>query len=181
MLVLVSNLFIMSKNVLLPAEFIERKIYYLRGKKVMIDFDLAELYGVPTKRLNEQVKRNSDRFPEDFMFHLTQKEFESLKSHFATSNARGGMRKRSFAFTEQGVSMLSSVLRSPRAVKVNIEIMRTFVQLREILSTHKQLSEKLEKLESKYDSQFKIVFDAIRALMAEPDPEEKAPIGFQAE
>lgn len=139
----------------------------------MIDHDLAELYGVTTKRLNEQVRRNVSRFPEDFMFQLTDKECESLRSQFVTLNLRsqiatsrwGGRRYLPFAFTEQGVAMLSSVLNSERAIYVNIQIMRTFAKLRALLSTHKDLQRKIEEMEKKYDQQFKIVFDAIKALL----------------
>lgn len=143
----------------------------------MLDKDLAELYGVTTKHFNRQVKRNIDRFPDDFMFLLSMKEFESLRYQFGTSK-RGGRRYLPMVFTEQGVSMLSSVLRSKRAVKVNIEIMRTFVKLRGMLASHAQLSRKLDALEKKYDAQFKSVFDAIRQLMA-PPPAKKRPIGFK--
>ena len=144
----------------------------------MLDSDLAKLYEVPTKRLNEQVKRNPSRFPSDFAFHLTIPEVTSLRSHFATSiGRRGGRRYLPFVFTEQGVAMLSSVLASERAALVNVAIMRTFVRLREILLTHKDLARKLEELEKKYDSQFRVVFDAIRELMAPPG-KSKRPIGF---
>jgi hypothetical protein len=143
----------------------------------MLDSHLAELYGVPAKVLNQAVKRNIERFPGDFMFQLTHKETQDLRSHFGISNLRsqtvtsswGGRRYRPYAFTEQGVAMLSSVLRSQRAVQVNIAIMRAFVQLRGMLSSHKDLARKLDALEKKYDVQFKLVFDAIRKLM-EPSP-----------
>jgi ORF6N domain len=132
-----------------PVELIERRIYLIRGQKVMLDSDLAELYQVPTKRLNEAVKRNFDRFPEDFMFQLTDQETDSLRSQFATSNVgRGGRRYPPYAFTELGVAMLSSVLNSERAVQMNILIMRAFVKLRELLATHKDLARKIEKLEA---------------------------------
>ena len=141
----------------------------------MVDRDLARLYQASTKRLNEQVKRNMKRFPPDFMFQMTQEEFDNWKSHFATSNNdRMGLRKRPFVFTQDGVAMLSSVLNSDRAIEVNIQIMRTFTRLREILATHKDLARKIEELEKKYDSQFRAVFEAIRQLMAEPEkPKEK--------
>jgi len=163
-----------------PREIIERKILLIRGEKVMLDSDLAKLYGVTTKRLNEQVRRNVGRFPSDFMFQLTKKEFETLRSQFATSSW-GGRRHLPYVFTEQGVAMLSSVLDSERAIFVNIEIMRTFVRLREILATHKDLARKLEELEKKYDEQFAIVFQAIRELMTPPGPSPKRPIGFRVE
>lgn len=143
----------------------------------MLDVDLAELYGVETKVLNQAVKRNIDRFPEDFMFKLTDEEFALLKSHSVTSSQWGGRRYPPYTFTEQGVAMLSSVLRSPRAVQVNIEIMRSFVRLRQILASHTELKRKLDALEKKYDAQFKAVFDAIRQLMATPEPKHLQ-IGF---
>ena len=137
----------------------------------MLDTGLAELYGVATRRLNEQVRRNIKRFPGDFMFQLTPEEMESLRSQIATSKkGRGGRRYLPFVFTEQGVAMLSSVLNSERAIQVNVEIMRAFVRLREMMSTHKDLARKLEALEKKYDTQFKVVFDAIRQLMTPPAP-----------
>jgi len=157
---------------------IENKIYFLRGQKVMLDRDLAELYGVTTSRLNEQVKRNRSRFPSDFMFQLQVEEVNSLISQNAISNVgRGGRRKPAYVFTEQGVAMLSSVLRSERAVQVNIEIMRAFVRLRRMLAAHKELAGKLAEMEKKYDGQFKVVFDALRELMAPPEPP-KGRIGF---
>ncbi|MCX6151191.1 MAG: ORF6N domain-containing protein [Ignavibacteriales bacterium] len=167
----------MKDQKLIPYEVIERKIFLLRNQKVMIDSDLASLYGIPTKTLLQSVKRNIDRFPLDFMFQLSKEEFSNLRSHFVTSSY-GGRRYLPYVFTEQGVSMLSSVLRSPRAVHVNIHIMRAFVKLREIISTHKELAKKLEEMEKKYDAQFKIVFDAIRELMIPPEPTRKE-IGFR--
>ncbi len=145
-----------------------------------MDIDLAKLYGVTAKRLNEQVRRNITRFPPDFMFQLTGDEFSALRSHFATLKpGRGRHRKYlPYVFTEQGVAMLSSVLNSERAVQVNIEIMRAFVRLRQILASHKDLARKLDALEDKYDAQFKAVFDAIRELMTPPKTERKR-IGFQ--
>jgi len=154
---------------LIPAERIENSILLIRKEKVILDEDLAFLYGVSTKVLIQAVKRNIDRFPPDFMFQLGKEEFASLRSQIVTSkrkNRRGGRRYPPYAFTEEGVAMLSSVLNSPRAVKVNIEIMRAFVRLRKILSSHVELARKLEALEKKYISQFKVVFDAIRQLMA---------------
>lgn len=155
---------------LIPTERIERAILLIRGQKVLLDRDLAELYGVPTKVLNQAVKRNRKRFPDDFMFQLSADELELWRSHFVTSNSKAKMalRRRPHAFTEQGVAMLSSVLNSDTAIEVNIAIMRAFVHLREILSTHKELARKLEQLEQKYDKQFAAVFDAIRQLMAAP-------------
>jgi hypothetical protein len=133
---------------------IERHILMVRGEKVILDADLAELYGVSTKRLNEAVRRNLDRFPEDFMFQLTEAEDGTLRSQIATSNTRGGRRYLPYAFTEQGVAMLSSVLRSRRAVEVNVQIMRTFVRLRQMLASNAELSRKLDDLEARYDHQF---------------------------
>ncbi len=163
---------------IVPSARIQNCIYLIRGQKVMLSTDLAELYGVSEKVLNQAVKRNAERFPDDFMFQLTAEEFADLRSQIVTSNVgRGGRRYVPFAFTEQGVAMLSSVLRSPRAVKVNIEIMRAFVRLRQLLVTHADLARKLEELEKQYDAQFKIVFEAIRGLMTEPEPPRKQ-IGF---
>jgi hypothetical protein len=145
----------------------------------MLDADLAELYGVSTKRLNEQVRRNLSRFPPDFMFHLNEEETETLRSQFATSKTgRGGRRYFPYVFTGQGVAMLSSILHSQRAIEVNILIMRTFVKFRELIASHKDLSRRLDDLEKKYDGQFKIVFEAIRQLMA-PPAKPKRKIGFQ--
>lgn len=160
---------------------IEQKIFLIRGQKVMLDRDLAFLYRVTTFNLNKSVKRNIERFPEDFMFQLTKEEWESLRFQFGIlKTGRGKHRKYlPYAFTEQGVAMLSSVLRSKRAVQVNIAIMRAFVRLRELLSTHKDLARRLDELEKKYDSQFKIVFDAIREMMQKPEPIRKR-IGFTA-
>lgn len=162
---------------LIPSERIESKILLLRGKKVMLDRDLAALYGVETRKLNQQVKRNVKRFPEDFMFRLNKKEFEILKSHFVTSSW-GGVRKLPYAFTEQGVAMLSSVLNSDRAIQVNIQIMRTFTKLREMLITHADLRRKIEAMERKYDQRFRIVFEALRSLLKPPTKKRKE-IGFK--
>lgn len=160
-------------------EVIRDMIYIIRGYKVMLDSDLAALYGVPTGRLNEQVKRNGKRFPDDFMFLLTKQEFENLKSQFAISSW-GGRRKLPYVFTEQGVAMLSSVLSSDRAIQVNIAIMRTFTKLREIMATHKELRQKIEDIEKKYDGQFQVVFTAIKELFGKfNEPEKpKGKIGF---
>jgi hypothetical protein len=180
---------------------IERAILLIRGEKVMLDADLAALYGVATRVLIQAVKRNAERFPPDFMFQLTKEEVDLLRSQFVTSKSasrlnqgesgilrsqfvipkitdpRGGRRYPPYAFTEQGVAMLSSVLHSPRAIAVNIEIMRTFIRLRRMLASHADLARKLEALEKKYDAQFKVVFDAIRQLMAPPKPKRRR-IGF---
>ncbi len=164
---------------LIPVEVIEKKILLIRGEKVMLDADLAELYRVETKVLLQAVKRNLDRFPVDFMFQLNNQEVANLRSQFVTSSSsHGGRRYPPYAFTEQGVAMLSSVLNSERAVKVNIEIMRAFVNLRRMLTSNAELARKLETLEKKYDAQFKIVFDAIRQLMTPPDPKRRQ-IGFR--
>ncbi|MBN1653576.1 MAG: ORF6N domain-containing protein [Deltaproteobacteria bacterium] len=155
-------------------------ILIIRGHKVLLDADLAIMYGVEVKVLNQAVKRNVDRFPEDFMFQLSEDEVGILRSQSVTSSSWGGRRYRPFAFTEQGVAMLSSVLRSPRAVQVNIEIMRAFVRLRQMLQTNSELSRKLAALEKKYDAQFKVVFEAIRELMT-PPTKPKRRIGFERE
>ncbi|MFZ4695590.1 MAG: ORF6N domain-containing protein [Verrucomicrobiia bacterium] len=170
----------MGATSLIPAECIEQKIFFLRGQKVMLDDDLAGLYGVETGALNRAVQRNLDRFPEDFMFRLTAKENGALRCQTGISNkGRGGRRYLPCAFTEQGVAMLSSVLRSSRAVRVNVEIMRTFVRLRQLLATHADLARKLDAMEQKYDSQFRVVFQAIRKLMA-PSRRQRRKIGFAA-
>ncbi len=171
---------------LVPSEIIENKIFLIRDQKVMLDKHLAELYGVTTKGLNRAVKRNLDRFPEDFMFQLTVEEIDCLRFQFGTSNkGRGGRRYSPYAFTEQGVAMLSSVLNSPRAVQVNIAIMRAFVKLRELMISHKDLACKIEELErtvGKHDENFVIVFQAIKKLLEGPkEPrKKKLPIGFHA-
>ena len=167
-----------KKQDIVPQEVIENKILLLRGKKVMLDKDLAMLYGVTTGNLNKAVIRNLERFPEDFMFQLTREEFTNLKFHFGISSW-GGTRKLPYAFTENGVAMLSSVLNSKRAILVNIQIMRTFTKLREMLLTHKDLQRKIEEMEKKYDYQFKVVFDAIKQLL-EPAEKPKKRIGFLA-
>ena len=169
-------------NSVVTVEAIQKRIFLLRGQKVMLDVDLAQLYGVTSGRLNEAVKRNRDRFPIDFMFQLTKPEFENLKSHIAISSSGwGGRRHPPFAFTEQGVAMLSSVLKSRRAVQVNITIMRTFVQLRELAATHKELATKLTELERKvagHDGHIRSLFEAIRQLMNEPTSPDRR-IGFK--
>lgn len=158
---------------------IERRIYLIRGEKVMLDFDLGELYGVPTRRLNEQVRRNAKRFPPDFMFPLSDHEFIILKSQFAISSPTwGGRRTPPLAFTEQGVAMLSAVLKSDRAIEVNIGIMRAFVRLRMVLNSDHQLEKKMQILESKFEGKFKIVFSAIRELMSPNTVPRKRIIGL---
>jgi hypothetical protein len=178
---------------LVPTEIIQKRILFLRGQKVMLSTHLAELYQVQPRVLVQAVKRNMERFPRDFMFRLTWDEISRLKSQFLTTKPIADNVSRSqfvilkkglnikyppYAFTEQGVAMLSSILRSKRAIQVNIEIMRAFVELRQILGSHVKLSRKLEELEKKYDSQFKIVFEAIRQLMA-PEETPTKKIGFQ--
>ena len=164
---------------LIPNERIENKIYLIRGKKVMLDRDLAVLYGVKTHVLNQAVKRNRERFPEDFMFKLTLMEAKSLISQFVISNVgRGGLRHAPIAFTEQGVAMLSSVLNSKQAIAVNIQIIRTFTKLHEIIAGNEYVLRRLEALEKQSDEQFRVVFDAIHRLLA-TDEESKEEIGFK--
>lgn len=190
----------MSESNLIPAERIERRILLLRGQKVMLDFDLAELYGVETRVLNQAVKRNLERFPGDFMFHLTWEEArELLRSQTVILDGETGenalknrtnprsqtvilesgknLKFRPYAFTEQGVGMLSGVLNSPRAIQTHVAIIRAFVQLRQVLASHADLARKLESLERKYDKQFRVVFDAIRELMSDKELP-KREIGF---
>ena len=171
-----------DKETLIPTERIEKAILLIRGHRVMLDRDLAGLYDVPTRVLNQAVRRNQKRFPDDFMFQLSKEELENWRSQFVTSNsaARMGLRRPPLAFTEQGVAMLSSVLNSDRAIEVNIAIMRAFVRLREILATHKDLARKLEELERKYDGQFRAVFEAIRQLMTPPAEPKRGRIGFHS-
>jgi len=168
-----------SKHLPIPVESIEKAIFLIRGHKVMLDADLAELYGVTTGNLNKAVRRNLDRFPPDFMFQLKKEEYESIRFQFGILKKGQHSKYLPRAFTEQGVAMLSSVLRSKRAVQVNIEIMRAFVRLRQILGAHKALERKLEEMEMKYDEQFRVVFEAIRQLMTTPDPPRER-IGFEA-
>jgi hypothetical protein len=164
------------------ARRIEDSILIIRGQKVLLDVDLARMYGVTTKVLNQAVRRNAERFPDDFMFQLDSEETQNLRSQIVTSNRRGGRRYYPYAFTEQGVAMLSSVLHSDRAVQVNIEIMRAFVRLRQLLASNAELSRRLDALEQKYDRSFKMIFDAIRQLMIVSDEKAaKPPIGFATE
>ncbi len=175
----------MAKNVALylPHEAIHKRIYVIRGKNVMLDHDLAELYGVLTKVLNQAVKRNTDRFPEDFMFQLNKEETQNWRSQIVTSNLgmKMGLRWNPYAFTEPGVAMLSSVLKSKTAIQVNIHIIRSFIKLRELLITNELIRRKIDELERKYekhDKQFKSVFEAIRDLLETPKVPKKKPIGF---
>ncbi len=163
---------------LIPTEVIEQKILFIRDQKVMLDADLAQLYQVEVKHLKRQVKRNIDRFPEDFMFELTQEEYRFLRRQIGALKRGEHSKYPPYAFTEQGVAMLSSVLGSKQAVQVNIMIMRTFVKLREMIATHKDLVQKLDQLEQKYDEQFRVVFEAIRQLMAPPENTSRK-IGFK--
>lgn len=165
---------------IIPMERIQRAILLIRGQKVLLDSDLADLYGVETRALTQAVKRNSQRFPEDFMFQLNKAEFDDLRSQTVISRDWGGRRYPPYAFTEQGVAMLSSVLNSEQAIKVNIEIMRAFVQLRGLITSHRALARKLNELEKKYDAQFQIVFDVIRELMESRPETPKRQIGFQS-
>jgi len=158
---------------------IEARILLMRGERVMLDADLAELYGVATKVLVQAVKRNAERFPLDFMFQLTLDEFANLRSQIVTSSW-GGRRYPPYAFTEHGVAMLSSVLNSGQAIQVNVEIVRAFVRLRRLLGSHEDLPRKLAELEKRYDAQFRAVFDAIRQLMAPPEKQRRS-IGFRVE
>ena len=166
---------------LVSRETIESKIFLLRGKKVMLDRDLAGLYGVDTKYLKRQVRRNRDRFPADFTFKLSRQEFTNWRCQFVTSNFadKMGLRYPPYAFTEPGVAMLSSVLNSKQAIRVNVQIIRTFIKLREMLMSHADLKRKIESMERKYDKQFKIVFDAIRELLVPPE-KPKRRIGFHS-
>lgn len=163
---------------LIPQETIERKILLLRGKKVMLDRDLAGLYEVTTGNLNKAVKRNIERFPDDFMFQLTKNETDSLRFQFGSLKRGQHAKYLPRAFTEQGVAMLSSVLNSKRAILVNIQIMRVFTKLREMLLAHADLKRKIEAMEKKYDKQFRVVFEAIRQLLEPPPPKPKGQIGF---
>jgi phage regulator Rha-like protein len=158
----------------IQVERIASRIYLIRGEKVMFDSDLAELYGVETGALVRAVKRNSNRFPEDFSFQLSEQEFENLRCQFGTSKQWGGRRYPPHAFTEQGVAMLSSALRSDRAAEVNVAIIRTFVRLREILATHRDVARKVEE----HDKQIAALFSAVQKLLASPDPPKKYPIGY---
>jgi len=180
-----------DQGALIPTEPITQSIVLLRGQKVLLDADLAALYGVETRRLNEQVRRNRDRFPEDFIFEVTDEELANLMSHFATSSW-GGRRKRPMAFTEHGAIMAATILKSPRAVEMSVYVVRAFVRLREVLASNKELAKRLDDLEQTTEAlsmqhdhfarntraQLKQVFDAIRELMTPPEPQKKRPIGF---
>lgn len=165
----------------IPSERIASKIFWIRNKKVMIDRDIAELYRVKTGALNQAVKRNIDRFPTDFMFQLTKEETEIWKSQIVISKAeKKGLRKKPLDFTEQGIAMLSSVLKSKRAIQVNVQIIRTFIKLRELLATNEELQRKIARIEQKYDKRFRVIFEAIKKLIAEEEKPKKQ-IGFKIE
>lgn len=170
----------MTKSIArISVEPIERVILFVRGEKVILDSDLAVLYGVPTMRLNEQIKRNKRRFPADFMFRLTREEWDSLISQFAISKiGRGGRRKPPYVFTEHGAIMAANVLNNERAIEVSVQVVRAFVRLRQLLASNSELARKLNELEKKYDHQFKVVFEAVRQLMT-PLPSKVKPIGFR--
>ncbi|MCK4533424.1 ORF6N domain-containing protein [bacterium] len=170
----------MTKKAIIPIQRIEKKIYLIRKHKVMLDKDLAELYGVEVKNLKRQVRRNIDRFPLDFMFQLTEQEFKNWRCQIVTSNSgdKMGLRYKPYAFTENGVAMLSSVLNSERAIEVNIRIMRVFTNLRQMLTTHADLKRKMDAIEKKYDEQFAIVFQVIQELITSPEKPRKK-IGFR--
>jgi hypothetical protein len=164
------------RTAVIPVERIASRIYLIRGEKVMLDSDLAEMYGVETRTLVQAVKRNSDRFPDDFMFQFSEEELENWRSQIVMSNpaAKMGLRRRPYAFTELGVAMLSTVLRSKSAIQVNVAIMRTFVRLREILATHRDVARKV----GEHDQQIAALFQAVQKLLASPDPPKKYPIGY---
>ena len=174
----------MSNNALLPVhtESIASKIHFIRGKRVMLDSDLALLYGVKTKSLNLAVKRNKGQFPDDFMFQLTEEEAKPLRFQNETSKTgRGGRRYLPYAFIQEGIAMLSGVLNSPRAIHANVQIMRTFIRLRELLATNELIRQKIEELERKFekhDAQFKVIFNALKEILETPKPKPKKPIGF---
>jgi hypothetical protein len=171
----------MKNNVTFSENKIQNRILIIRGERVMIDADLAEIYGVNTSRLNEQVKRNLSRFPKDFMFQLTQLEWKNLMSHFAISSW-GGRRKLPYVFTEHGAVMLASVLNSPIAVRASIQVVRAFVKLREVLNTHKELALKLQLLENKsdtHDKEIRVLFEAIKQLMQPPPNPPRKKVGFK--
>ena len=167
---------------LIPTERIQNLIIEIRGHRVILDSDLADLYGVTTKRLNEQVTRNQDRFPDDFMLQLTKEEYEILRSHFATLKKGPGQHRKymPYAFTEHGTIMLANILKSPTAVQASIQVVRAFIQMRQLLASQKGLMRKILDMENKYDDQFKVVFTAIRQLMEPPKAKPKHRIGFKS-
>ena len=177
--------FQLKRNEMMQLQTIQSKIYEIRGQRIMFDFDLAELYGTETKYLKRSVRANSQRFPLDFMFELTHEEWDNLRCNFSTSNQRGGTRYMPFAFTEQGVSMLSSVLNSDKAIEMNIAIMRAFVFIRQYALTHQDLTDKIKELEKRYDQQFTDVYDAINYLLQkdkqQTEQHDRKRIGFNIE
>ncbi|MCK4653568.1 MAG: ORF6N domain-containing protein [Candidatus Cloacimonetes bacterium] len=165
-------------NTIIPIENIVTQIYLIRKERVILDADLARLYGVETKVLNQAVKRNIKRFPQDFMFHLSKEEFENLKSQIVTSS-RGGRRTLPYAFTEQGIAMLSSVLNSERAIQVNITIMRAFVQIRKMIQSNEKLRKEFNKMKQDYDFKFQVIFEMLQHLIDEPEVVKSKEIGFK--
>ncbi len=171
-----------AKQAIVPVERIERMILVARGHKVILDSDLADLYAVPTKRLNEQVKRNIQRFPNDFCFQLSKEEYASLRSQSATSKGRGGRRYPPYVFTEHGTIMAANVINSPQAIDISVYVVRAFIKLREELASHKLLARKISRLERQYDEQFRTVFVAIRQLMGDDGQrKKKRKIGFESD
>jgi len=170
-----------NKIIAIPSERIVGRIFLIRGKKVMIDRDLAELYGVETKMLKRQVNRNIDRFPEDFMFEMSDAEFADWRCQFGTSNYsdKMGLRYMPYVFTEQGVAMLSSILRSPRAIQVNIQIIRAFTRLKELAANNKLIWEKIEAMEAKHDKDIREIFEVLRSLLIQEEKPKKEEIGFK--
>jgi len=170
----------MSKKITIPDEVIINKIYVIRGQKVMLDRDLAELYDVETRRLKEQVRRNIDRFPEEFMFELTKEELEEWRSEYASSNRDVmGIRISPFVFTEHGILMLSSVLNSDKAVQMNIQIIKTFVQLRKLANNYEEILQKIQQMESQYNHQFAEIYEALQRLMSKPEETPRKQIGYK--
>lgn len=178
--IVISKFFVMDKFLTLRPEDIATRIFFIRGERVMLDFDLATLYQVETRVLKQQIRRNLDRFPDDFMFQLTKTEWQKLVTNCDNLGPLKFTPSTPFAFTEQGVAMLSSILKSKKAIEVNIAIMRTFVHLRKILNTNKELAKKIDALEMKYDEQFQIIFDAIRRLIRQENKPRRR-IGFETE
>jgi len=170
----------MSKKITIPDELIINKIYVIRGQKVMLDRDLAELYDVETRRLKEQVRRNINRFPEEFMFELTKEELEEWRNEYASSNRDVmGIRIAPFVFTEYGILMLSSVLNSEKAVQMNIQIIRTFVQLRKLANNYEEILAKIKRMESQYNEQFGEIYEALQRLMSKPERSPRKQIGYK--
>ena len=171
----------MSDAPLVPVEVVESRILTVRGHKVILDADLAELYGVETRRLNEQVRRNAARFPADFMFRLSDREVADLRSHFATTRSWGGRRTHPLAFTEHGAIMAAAVLNSERAVETSVLVVRAFVRMRQMIGMVSDLAQRLDELEALYDARFRVVFDAIRKLTEPPPATQRPAIGFRGE